>query len=172
MMNEMIKKDAITTLAAFLNPQLEELIKTFSSKEETEKYYIEIPDANYVDLTMADIASLVARSSNVYGRAARFAGIARAQFKLLEAQYKRVYKTNRIGKNEAEREAAAAAAADEQYIALAAIEAVVQLAESMELAARISSESARKLMDKIQSMQIAVSREEKGYFSEADFSNF
>jgi len=172
MMTELLKKDIISTLTSFLNPQLQELIQTFSSREETEKYYVEIPDTNYIDLTISDIASLVARSSNVYGRAARFAGIARAQYKLLEAQYKRVYKANRVGKNEAEREAAAAAAADEQYMALAAIEAVVQLAESMELAARISSESARKLMDKMQSMQIATARGEKGYFSESDFSTF
>jgi hypothetical protein len=171
-MNELPSRDLLSKLAVFLNPQLEELIKTFSSKEETEKYYVEIPDTNYVDLTIADIASLVARSSNVYGRAARFAGIARAQYKLLEAQYKRIYKANRVGKNEAEREAAAAAAADDQYVALSAVEAVVQLAESMELAARISSESARKLMDKMQSMQVAMARGEKGYFSEEDFSTF
>jgi len=171
-MTELPQKDLLSKLAAFLNPQLEELVKTFSSKEETEKYYVEIPDTNYVDLTISDIASLVARSSNVYGRAARFAGIARAQYKLLEAQYKRIYKANRIGKNEAEREAAAAAAADDQYMALSAVEAIVQLAESMELAARISSESARKLMDKMQSMQVATARGEKGYFSEQDFSTF
>jgi len=42
----------------------------------------------------------------------------------------------------------------------------------MELAARISSESARKLMDKMQSMQIASSREEKGFFSEKDFTSY
>ncbi len=172
MMSETISSDILVKLSNFLNPQLDELVKTFSSKEELEKYYVEIPDTNYVDLTIGDIASLVARSSNVYGRSARFAGIARAQYKLLEAQYKRIYKANRIGKNEAEREAAAAAAADQQYMALSAVEAIVQLAESMELAARISSESARKLMDKMQSMQVALARGEKGYFSEEDFSTF
>ena len=165
-------KDFFEKIASLVAPQLNELINAISSQEELNKYYIEIPDPNYVDLTMNDIASLVARSSNVYGRAARFAGIARSQYKLLEAQFKRVYKANRVGKNEAEREAAAAAAADAEYMALAAVEAVVQLAESMELAARISSESARKLMDKMQAMQIATAREEKGYFSEKDFSLF
>jgi len=169
-MTELFSKNIIQTLSSFLDPQLQELIKTLASKTEVEKYYVEIPDTNYIDLTISDIASLVARSSNVYGRSARFAGIARAQYKLLEAQYKRIYKASRVGKNEAEREAAAAVAADEQYMALAAIEAVVQLAESMELAARISSESARKLMDKMQAMQIATSRGEKGYFSENDFT--
>ena len=171
-MTEISKTNLLVKLSDFLNPQLEELVESLASSDHLIKYYIEIPDANHVDLTIEDLASLVARSSNVYGRAARFAGIARAQFKLLEAQYKRVYKANRIGKNEAEREAAAAAAADDQYVALASVEALVEIAESMELAARISSESARKLMDKVQSMQIASIREEKGHLLEKDFSIF
>jgi hypothetical protein len=165
-------KEFMDAVSLMVGPQLQQLINAVSSQEELDKYYVEIPDPNYVDLTINDIASLVARSSNVYGRAARFAGVARAQHKLLEAQYKRIYKANRIGKNEAEREAAAAAASDSEYIALSTVEAVVELAESMELAARISSESARKLMDKMQAMQIASSREEKGFFSERDFTTY
>lgn len=165
-------KDFFDKISNMIAPQLQELINAISSQEELNKYYVEIPDPNYVDLSINDIASLVARSSNVYGRSARFAGIARSQHKLLEAQYKRVYKANRIGKNEAEREAAAAAAADSEYTSLAAVEAVVELAESMELAARISSESARKLMDKMQAMQVASAREEKGFFSEKDFTPY
>jgi hypothetical protein len=42
----------------------------------------------------------------------------------------------------------------------------------METAARISSESSRKLIDKVQSMQVATSREDKGYLSDKDFSTF
>ena len=164
--------DLLNNLFNFLNPQLQEIVNAFAKSEDLNKYFIEIPDANYVDLTINDLASLVARSSNVYGRAARFAGIARAQYKLLEARYKKVYKTNRIGKNEAEREAAAAVASEKEYMALTAVEAVVQLAESMETAARISSESSRKLIDKVQNMQVATSREDKGYFSDKDFSTF
>ena len=164
--------DLLNGLFNFLNPQLQEIVNAFSKSEDLDKYFIEIPDANYVDLTINDLASLVARSSNVYGRAARFAGIARAQYKLLEARYKRVYKANRVGKNEAERESAAIAAAEKEYMALTAVESVVQLAESMEAAARISSESSRKLIDKVQNMQIATAREDKGFLSDKDFSTF
>ena len=164
--------DLLNSLFNFLNPQLQEIVNAFSKSEDLDKYFIEIPDANYVDLTINDLASLVARSSNVYGRSARFAGIARAQYKLLEARYKRVYKANRVGKNEAEREAAAITAAEKEYMALTAVESVVQLAESMEAAARISSESSRKLIDKVQNMQIATSREDKGFLSDKDFSTF
>lgn len=162
----------LSNLTKFIGPQLQEVISAIASKEEIEKYYIDIPDANYVDLTVSDLASLVARSSNVYGRSARFAGMARAQYKILEGKYKRVYKANRVGKNESEREAAGIAAAENEYLAMTAMEAVVQLAESMENSARIASESARKLMDKVQSMQTASYREEKGYFNETDFRTF
>jgi hypothetical protein len=98
--------------------------------------------------------------------------MARAQYKLIEGRYKKVYKANRVGKNEAEREANALEAADSEYMALVTSEAIVNLAESMESAARISSESTRKLLDKAQSMQIASSRESKGYYSESDFSTY
>jgi hypothetical protein len=115
---------------------------------------------------------LVARTSNVYGRIARFAGMARAQYKLIEGSYKRVYKANRVGKNEAEREANALGAAESEYTALVTAESIVNLAESMESAARIASESARKLIDKVQSMQIATAREEKGFYSDKDFRTY
>jgi hypothetical protein len=159
-------------LTDFLAPQLTEVIDAYSSAEKINKYFVEIPEVDIVDLGIDNIASLVARTSNVYGRAARFAGMARAHFKIVEGNYKRVYKSNRVGKNEAEREASAMTAAEEQYSEMVTAEAMVSLAESMENSARIASESARKLMDKIQSMQVAAYREEKGSYLESDFSTY
>ena len=57
-------------------------------------------------------------------------------------------------------------------MAMVTAEAIVNLAESMESAARISSESCRKLIDKVQSMQIASAREDKGFYSDSDFSTY
>jgi hypothetical protein len=171
-MNQETINSLLENLTSFIGPQLQEVLKSISDEQQIRNYYIEIPDANYVDLTVADLASLVAKSSNVYGRSARFAGIARAQYKILEGQYKKVYKANRIGKNESEREAAAIQAAQDEYSAMVAMEAVLALAESMESSARIASESARKLMDKVQSMQIAAYREDKGYLNEEEFRTF
>ena len=156
----------------FLGPQLKEVIDAYSNADNNYKYFIEIPETDIVDLGIEKIASLVARTSNVYGRAARFAGIARAQYKILEGRYKKVYKSNRVGKNEAEREAAAMDAAEDEYFALVTCEAIVSLAEAMEASARIASESARKLMDKVQSMQIAAFREDKGSYMDSDFSTY
>ena len=51
-------------------------------------------------------------------------------------------------------------------------EAIVNLAESMETSSRIASESARKLMDKVQSMQIASAREDKGMHSESEYTQW
>jgi hypothetical protein len=159
-------------LSDFLNPQIQEVINSYVEKGKDNLYFIEIPEVDVVDLGLDKLASLVARTSNVYGRAARFAGMARANYKLIEGKYKKVYKSSRVGKNEAEREAAAMEAAEAEYSSLVTCEAIVNLAESLESSARIASESARKLMDKVQSMQIASSRESKGYYLEEDFKTY
>ena len=159
-------------LSDFLSPQITEIISAYGTGGLADQYFVSIPEIDIVDMTMADLASLVARTSNVYGRVTRFAGMARAHQKLCEGRYKKVYKSNRTGKNEAEREANALEAAEEQYTEMVTAESIVQLAESMEGAARIASESARKLIDKMQSMQIAYSREEKGSYLESDFSTY
>lgn len=120
-------------LASFLEPQIKEVVSAYGFGENYQKYFVEIPEIHNVDLTMHDIANLVAKTSNAYGRAARFAGMTRAHFKLTEGRYKSIYKKNRIGKNEAEREAAAMLAAEEEYQALVIAESLVHLAESIEL---------------------------------------
>jgi len=157
-------------LGSSLEPQIKEVVNAYGFGDNYSKYFVEIPDISNVDLGIHDIANLVAKTSNAYGRAARFAGMARAHFKLTEGRYKTIYKKNRIGKNEAEREASAMLAAENEYQALVIAESLVHLAESIETSSRIASESARKLMDKMQSMQIASAREEKGFYTEKDFS--
>lgn len=159
-------------LSEFLNPQITEVLDAYSSGEKSYLYFINIPEVDIIDMTLEDLASLVAKTANIYGRVTRFAGMARAQYKICEGQYKKKYKSNRTGKNEAEREANALEAAEEEYSAMVTAESIVQLAESLEGAARIASESARKLLDKLHAMQIASSREEKGSFMESDFSTY
>ncbi len=159
-------------LSDFLNPQIQEVINSYTNQGSNNQYFIEIPEEDVIDLGLDKLASLVARTSNVYGRAARFAGMARANYKIIEGKYKKVYKSSRVGKNEAEREAAAMEAAEAEYSALITCEAIVNLAESLENSARIASESARKLMDKVQSMQVASNRESKGYYLDSDFKTY
>lgn len=159
-------------LVDFVGPELKEVLSAYSTKETSHLYFVEIPESDILDLGLDNIASLVARTSNVYGRAARFAGMARAQYKIIEGEYKKVYKANRIGKNDAEREANAMNAAENQYSALVTCEAIVDLSESLETSARIASESSRKLMDKMQAMQVAAVRQEKGFFLEEDFQTY
>lgn len=163
-MNELLRE--------FIGPQIEEVISVYATGKKDSEYFITIPDVDTLDLGLHEMASLVARTSNVYGRVARLAGMARAQYKLIEGSYKKVYKANRVGKNEAEREANALEAAESEYTALVTAEAIVNLTESMEIAARIASESSRKLIDKIQSMQVASSREDKGFYSDKDFNTY
>lgn len=159
-------------LSEFLGPQVQEVVLAYGEKSNYSKYFIEIPDSDTIDMGIDALASLVAKTSNAYGRAARFSGMAKANYKIVEGRYKKKYKSSRVGRNEAEREAAAMGAAEEEYSSLVTCEAIVNLAESMESAARIASESARKLIDKAQAMQIASARENKGYYAEEDFSTY
>lgn len=89
-------------LSEFLNPQIQEVINSYVGNGSNNPYFVEIPEEDVIDLGLDKLASLVARTSNVYGRAARFAGMARANYKIIEGKYKKVYKSSRVGKNEAE----------------------------------------------------------------------
>ena len=81
-------------LSDFLSPQITEIISAYGTGGLADQYFVSIPEIDIVDMTMADLASLVARTSNVYGRVTRFAGMARAHQKLCEGRYKKVYKSN------------------------------------------------------------------------------
>lgn len=155
-------------LFSLLGPQLAQIIHIVNDPE----YLIQIPDADDVDLTLEEMMSIVARTSNNFGRIARFAGMARAEAKLAKGRYERKFKQNRVGKNEDERTAKAMAASEDEHAALTTAEAIADMADSFELAARIASESARKILDKIQSMNIASAREAKGAYRESDFSTY
>ena len=134
--------------------------------------FIELPEPGLVDLQVEDLMSLVARTSNTYGRIARFAGMARANYKLAEGRYKRKYKQGlgqSQGRNKESREADAVAYANDEAVELDALESILELAEAQETAARIASESARKLLDKVQAILMAARREGAGHPKESDY---
>lgn len=132
-------------------------------------YKMTFPATGIVDLPVEEIANYVAKASNVYGRAARLAGLARAEQKIRKSVYDRKYKENQTGSNAAERDKASVQASKEESAALTVASSLVDLAESLENSARIASESARKVLDKAQSMMFASYREEKTYNTE-DFT--
>lgn len=158
-------------LEDLLGPQLAEIAKVISNKE----YLIEIPDTDHIDLGVDEVASLVARTSNNFGRIARFAGMARAEAKLAKGRYERKVKRMKGAsglKNEAERDAYAMEHCESEHAAMVTAEAIAEMTDSMELAARIASESARKILDKVSNMSMASQRESKGYFKEGDFRTY
>lgn len=157
----------------YLGPELTEIIQGGGTEfGPGNPYYIELPQADSIDFTAEELASLVARTSNNYGRVCWLAGKANAGYRLAEGRYKQKFRTSQVGKNEAERQANAMAAAGDEYRALTIIEATVEMVSKMELAARIASESARKLFTAVENMQIAQSRENKGRFKDSDFNSW
>lgn len=131
------------TLYKYLERDLADVVKLYSSRYSD--FFIDIPAPDDIDAHKDDIAVLIAKTSNAYAKACYLAGRARAQMKLAKARYDRQYKKARTGKNEAEREQAGMVAAEQEHCALATIEAIVEMASSLEDATRVASESARKL---------------------------
>lgn len=166
-------KQAEDLLGDLLGDELNEIISAIAKNPgEENSFYIEIPDAQVVDLSVEELASLVARTSNVYGRILRFSGMARAERKLAEARLKRKLKVAMGApgfSNKEAREANAYETCKAEVSALATIEAVVELAEALEIHCRVASESARKLFDKVKEMYVASAREQAGHYQSQDF---
>ena len=164
-------QEAEKLLGELLGPELAEIIKGISADPgSVHSFIIDLPESTIIDYTIEDLMSLVARTSNMLARVARHAGMARAEAKIAEAAYKRKYKANKVGKNEAEREANAIEATEHESAALNLIEAVVSLVESAEMHGRIASESARKLLDKAATINMAERRESAGSYKLGDFN--
>lgn len=142
----------------------------FKNSPDGNPFAVHIPDIDTVDVPIENLASLVAKTSNAYAQAARFAGIARAQVKLSKGKYERTYKKNRgRGKNDDERQANAMEIAEADHSAMITAEAIAEVAEAYESAARIASESIRKIFDKAGSMVMGQIRESHGYYKDSDF---
>lgn len=162
-----------TMLSDILSSELTQIIQYTTVEPGNNKSpFIQIPKPDDMDLPADELASLVARTSNAYVRVARLAGMARAAAKIAEGKYKKAYKEalSTSAKNAQEREAQAMKAASEEYTSFTLLEAIVELAESMEAAARIASESSRKLYDKTFTMKIGSAREDYGTFKDSDYS--
>lgn len=155
-------------LRKVLGVKLQELLDLL--KSDPDLYLIQIPNSDAVDLGLEELASLVARTSNAYGRITRLCGMARAEAKLAKGSYERSFKAARSdGKNSAEREANAINASRDEHIALNIAEAVASMLDSLEDGARVASESARKIYDKVSNMYVAQGRESTGQMREGDF---
>lgn len=124
---------------------------------------IRLPDEDTLDImSAAEIAKLVARASNIYSKAARLSGMAKQEVKRAQHQYNYAYKTNKHGKNDDQRTANAMEAAKDEAEQLNLAERIYSIAEDVAGAAKLSSESARMLLNKMESIHIAEGRERYG----------
>lgn len=151
------------TLKSILGPEVDQLVKDIADSNNL----VRLPSTSDVHLTPLEASRLVAETSNRYSLACRLAGIARAQFKLAEGKYKVKFRTSLSsgGRNKEEREASALALAKDEYEDMIVLEAVVELAESIESSCRIASESARRMLLGTDQKQKADYRSERYDFS-------
>lgn len=139
----------LTYLESLLRPEVKHVMSLVKDGIQESELFVNLPDPSDADLAPSQLATYVASTSNAYSELCRLHGMISAQVKISEARYKIVYrKAKAEGKNEAEREANATAAAEEQILELALIESVYEIVTSLMNAARVASESARKLYDK------------------------
>lgn len=151
-------------LTELLGPELAEVTEAILAHPKENPYFVQLPEGDQVDLPLEVLGGLVAKSSNNFARIARFAGMARAEAKLCKGRYERKFKRLRTtGRNDAEREANALTECQAEHVAMVNAEAVAEIAESLEAAARIASESSRKLYTSAQQQAIATHREPSGY---------
>lgn len=161
------------TLLALIQDELDRLNALVTPSADN-PFMVEIPDPEQVDTTLGELASLVARTSNNYARLARLAGMARAHAKIAKGRFERKHKAMRTsGANERERAADAMRQCLSEHTEMTAAEAMAEIAESLETAARLASESARKLYDKSHAMLEGETRSWRaGGVSAADFSEY
>lgn len=133
-------------------------------------FLVELPTAYTIDLPIEELASLVARTSNSLQVISRLAAMARAEVKIAKGRYERKFKASRaVGNNDKERDAYAIIACTDEHTALCSAEALAELAEGLEVGARVASESARKILDTAKNMQVAAQRETHGVYRDEDF---
>lgn len=143
--------EILDSIENYIKPQLSNLIDLFMlPRDHPQSCYVIIPTEQDADLPLGELAHLVAQTSNNYALVTRLSGAADAVEKRAEGLFKLKYKQALAhpAKNQDEREANAYAYAAEEYKAYIEASSLAQLASSMKDAARVSSESARKLLDK------------------------
>jgi hypothetical protein len=149
---------ALEALESFVRPNVRHIVTAARDGFERDGYAINIPDPSSVDMTIEEMAAVVAQTSNHYGKMTRLAGLVNAALKISEGKYKKAYKVAKVGSNEAEREANAIQASNLEHNDLTIVEAAVEIANALERSARIASESSRKIFDKILAQRTAENR--------------
>ena len=159
-MNE-TKLDLVnSTFAGLFDQVVDVLLKTMTDEDPLE---IRLPDEDSLNrMSAVEIAQLVAKTSNIYSKASRLAGMAKQEVKRAQHVYNYAYKTNKVGGNEDERTANALKSSEQEANQLNFAERIYAHVEEVASAARVASESARKILDKIESLQLAEAREDHG----------
>ena len=151
-------------LEGILGNDLTQAILAMAEDPNTQaEYKIRLPES-LMDLPLGTVSEYVVRASNCFGALADIAGKINGAQKILEAEYKIKFKQGLggAGGNAQAREASAMESAAAELEALSIIEACVEIIEPLLLAARIASESARKVLDKKNDNYVAMNREQRG----------
>ncbi len=132
-------------IGGLLDSEQERVFKRLKELGDDDTTFTILP-TNVSELTIDDVVRLVAIASNKHGVASIFAGMARGRADAAEQIYKQKFRqSSGLGSNAAEREANAAAASSKESEDFTLAKLVQRVAEGIESANRVASESARKM---------------------------
>lgn len=145
------------TLKAELNATLAKIMATI---EDPNSLWVQIPSSTQVDYSLAELAELVVTTANTFVAAARFNGIIKAELAKASGAYKKQFREALANdaRNSEGREAYASEVASVSWDAYQKVLYISAISDAAESAARIASESARKLLDKASQMHTGESR--------------
>jgi hypothetical protein len=149
------------TLKSELNSSIKRVLDTADNPD---SLWIKIPDDTDADLSQDELAKIVIKTANTYIAAARFNGMIKAELGKAEGLHKQRFRTALANdaKNAEGREAIATSKTEEEWASLQLIRYIAEISEAAERAARIASESARKLLDKASNVNTGEARAHHG----------
>jgi hypothetical protein len=156
----MTQEQTIQSIKDRLKPLLAQIVQLMEAADNP--LLVDIPEDASL-LSEKEIAELIAKTNNAVNKAARLEGAAYAAYKMQEQLFDLTFKKSldNEGKNEDQRKALAAQAAEEASESLRIAEGCYRFMASLFHAAEINSQSARKLVDNFATQLHAESREAK-----------
>ncbi len=145
------------SLRSELNANIQRVVDLIDSEN---SFWFRIPSSKDMDLSIEELSRYVIEAANVYTEATRFNGMVKAELAKAEGLYKKTYNEalDNPAKNAEGRIAVASVASNNEWEALQVVKYLAELSQAAENAARVASESARKLLDKSANIVIGDSR--------------
>lgn len=160
-MTQLSDQEILESLSQTLRPELNEsLEKVVATHDSPDGFWVKIPESSAIDLSVEELGVIVTKASNTFSEATRFNGIIKAELDRAEGAYKKRFREALANdaRNAEGREAFASQEASAEWDAYQKVRYIAHISQAAADAARVASESARKLLDKAREMHMGERR--------------